>query len=64
MTECIINATIKKLKRDLEQMDIPQNRKGDLRWLERNLYIKNNNDTARHIMWTIRVLISNGITNI
>ena len=64
MTEGIINATIKKLKRDLEQMDIPQKRKGDLRWLERNLYIKNNNDKAREAMWTIRVLINNGITNI
>ena len=64
MTEAIINAAIKKLKRDLEQMDIPQKRKGDLRWLERNLYIKNNNDKAREIMWTIRVLINNGITKI
>lgn len=64
MTEAIINATIKKLKRDLEQMDIPKNRKGDLRWLQRNLYIKNNNDKAREIMGTICVLINNGITKI
>ena len=64
MTEAIINATIKKLKRDLEQMSIPKNRKGDLLWLQRNSYIKNNNDKAREIMWTIRVLINNEITNI
>lgn len=64
MTEAIINVTIKKLKIDLEQMDIPKNRKGDLLWLQRNLYIKNNNDKARKIMWTIRVLINNGITKI
>ena len=64
MIEAIINATIKKLKRDLEQMDIPEKRKGDLLWLQRNLYIKNNNDKARKIMWTIRVLINNGITKI
>lgn len=64
MTEYIINETIKKLKIDLEQMDIPPKRKSDLRWLERNLYIKNNNDKARKIMWTIRFLINNGVTNI
>ena len=64
MTEGIINVTINKVKQALEQMDIPKNRKGDLLWLQRNLYIKNNNDKAREIMWYIRVLINNGITKI
>lgn len=64
MTEGIINVTINKVKQALERMDIPEKRKGDLLWLQRNLYIKNNNDLARKTMWYIRVLINNGITRI
>ena len=64
MTEGIINVTINKVKQSLERMDIPEKRKGDLLWLQRNLYIKNNNDLARETMWCIRVLINNGITRI
>lgn len=64
MTEGIINATIKKLKRDLEQMDIPEKRKGDLLWLQRNLWIHNKGELVQNILDTIHTLVANGITKI
>jgi len=56
---------IEKLKLWLSDMDIPELRKNDLRWLNRNLAIRNqNNKNFLDAIQAIKLLLIVGLTEI
>ena len=62
--ETHIQETINRLKKNLEQLDIPEYRKGDVMWLQRNVWIRNQGEIVTEVMKDLRILIRNKILKI
>lgn len=62
--ETHIQETISRLKKNLEQLDIPEFRKGDVMWLQRNVWIRNQGEIVTEVMKDLRVLLRNKILKI
>ena len=62
--ETHIQETISRLKKNLEQLDIPEYRKGDVMWLQRNVWIRNQGGIATEVMKDLRILLRNKILKI
>ena len=62
--ETHIQETISRLKKNLEQLDIPEYRKGDVMWLQRNVYIRNQGEIVTEVMKDLRILLRNKILKI
>ena len=62
--ETYIQETISRLKKNLEQLDIPEYRKGDVMWLQRNVCIRNKGEIVTEVMKDLRVLSRNKILKI
>ena len=62
--ETHIQETISRLKKNLEQLDIPGYRKGDVTWLQRNVCIRNQGEIVTEVMKDLRILIRNKILKI
>ena len=62
--ETHIQETINRLKKNLEQLDIPEYRKGDVMWLQRNVYIRNQGEIVTEVMKDLRILLTNKILKI
>lgn len=62
--ETHIQETISRLKKNLEQLDIPEFRKGDVMWLQRNVWIRNQGEIVAEVMKDLRVLLRNKILKI
>ena len=62
--ETHIQETISRLKKNLEQLDIPEYRKGDVTWLQRNVCIRNRGEIVTEVMKDLRILLRNKILKI
>ena len=62
--ETHIQETINRLKKNLEQLDIPDYRKGDVMWLQRNVYIRNQGEIVTEVMKDLHILLRNKILKI
>lgn len=62
--ETHIQETINRLKKNLEQLDIPEYRKGDVMWLQRNVWIRNQGEIVTEVMKDLRILVRNKILKI
>ena len=62
--ETHIQETISRLKKNLEQLDIPEYRKGDVTWLQRNVWIRNQGEIVTEVMKDLRILLRNKILKI
>ena len=62
--ETHIQETISRLKKNLEQLDIPEYRKGDVMWLQRNVCIRNQGEIVTEVMKDLRILLRNKILKI
>ena len=62
--ETHIQETISRLKKNLEQLDIPEYRKGDVMWLQRNVWIRNQGEIVTEVMKDLRILLRNKILKI
>ena len=62
--ETYIQETISRLKKNLEQLDIPECRKGDVTWLQRNVWIRNQGEIVTEVMKDLRILLRNKILKI
>ena len=62
--ETHIPETISRLKKNLKQLDIPECRKGDVMWLQRNICIRNQGEIVTEVMKDLRILIRNKILKI
>ena len=62
--ETHIQETISRLKKNLEQLDIPEYRKGDVMWLQRNVYIRNQGEIVTEVMKDLHILLTNKILKI
>lgn len=62
--ETYIQETINRLKKNLEQLDIPEYRKGDVTWLQRNVCIRNQGEIVTEVMKDLRILLKNKIVKI
>ena len=62
--ETYIQETINRLKKNLEQLDIPECRKGDVTWLQRNVWIRNQGEIVTEVMKDLRILLRNKILKI
>lgn len=62
--ETYIQETINRLKKNLEQLDIPEYRKGDVTWLQRNVCIRNQGEIVTEVMKDLRILLRNKILKI
>lgn len=62
--ETYIQETISRLKKNLEQLDIPEYRKGDVMWLQRNVWIRNQEEIVTEVMKDLRILLANKILKI
>lgn len=59
-----IQETISRLKKNLEQLDIPEYRKGDVMWLQRNVCIRNQGEIVTEVMKDLHILLRNKILKI
>ena len=62
--ETHIQETISRLKKNLEQLDIPERRKGDIIWLQHNVWIHNHGEVVNEVMKDLHLLLRNKITQI
>ena len=62
--ETHIQETINRLKKNLEQLDLPEYRKGDVMWLQRNVCIRNQGEIVTEVMKDLRILLRNKILKI
>ena len=62
--ETHIQETINRLKKNLEQLDIPEHRKGDVTWLQRNVCIRNQGEIVTEVMKDLHILLRNKILKI
>ena len=62
--ETHIQETINRLKKNLKQLDIPERRKGDVMWLQRNVCIRNQGEIVTEVMKDLHILLRNKILKI
>ena len=62
--ETHIQETISRLKKNLDQLDIPECRKGDVMWLQRNVWIRNQGEIVTEVMKDLHILLRNKILKI
>lgn len=64
MNQELIDKVVNRIKDRIVRLDVPKDRQGDLRWIERNLLIRNKGELAQRVLFDTRWLLKQGVDKI